>query len=76
MQTQITVKEVDETTFQELKAYAVGHKMKVGSALTMAMHNWLTQMNQPKGKLSEVKTFKGGVKTKYLSEQIDEILYS
>lgn len=76
MGTQITVKDVDEKTFHELKAFAVQHKMAVGSALSMAMHQWLVQLKKPKAKLSNVKPFKGGKETKWLSEKVDEVLYT
>ena len=74
-ETQISVKDVDEETFQELKAEAAKRKMKVGTALTLAIHTWLTKTNKPKEKLLDFKPFKGGLGTERLSEQVDEILY-
>jgi len=76
MGVQITVKDVDEPTFHELKAYAVKHKMTVGTALTMAMHTLMTSLKKRKGKLSDVESFVGGAGTERLSEQMDEVLYA
>ena len=76
MGTQITVKDVDEKTFHELKAFAVQHKMTVGSALSIAVHQWLVQTKKPKVKLSSIKPFKGGKETRRLSEEVDEVLYT
>lgn len=76
MGVQITVKDVNEETFHELKAYAVKNKMTVGTALTMAMHTLMTSLKKRKGKLSDVKPFVGGAGTERLSEQMDEVLYA
>ena len=76
MATQITVKDVDEKTFRELKAAAVKARMAVGRALTMAMHTWLTELEKPKKKLTDFEPVRGGPGTEKLSEQIDEILYA
>lgn len=76
METQITVKDVDETTFHELKAYAVKHKLTVGRTLSLAIHSWLRQEKKPKLKLSDIKPFKGGKGSERYSEQVDEVLYS
>ena len=75
MGTQITVKDVDGKTFQELKAAAARAKLTVGRALTMAIHLWLSETERPKKRLSDFKPIKGGPGTERLSEQIDEILY-
>jgi len=75
MKTQITVKEVDETTFQELKSEAIIRKITVGTALTLAIENWLSSLKKTKGKLSELKPRNWGPGTEYTSEQADEILY-
>ena len=76
MNIQITVKNVDEQTFQELKATAIKQKMTLDNALNIAMHSWLTQNRKPKLNLSQWKTFNGGKGTEHLSEQIDDILYA
>ena len=74
--TQITVKEVNEKAFQELKATAVRNKMTIGTALTLAIEQWVSSLKKTKiGKLSELKPRNWGKGTEYSSEQIDEILY-
>ena len=74
--TQITVKEVDEKTFQELKAAAVKSKMTIGTALTLAIEQWVSSLRKTRlSKLSELKPRKWGNGTERLSEEVDEILY-
>ena len=72
---QISVKDVDEETFQELKAAAAKRKMKVGTALTLAMHEWVSSHRKPLLPLSSWKTIKSGKGNERISEQVDEILY-
>ncbi|HLC86468.1 MAG TPA: hypothetical protein VJG30_04240 [Candidatus Nanoarchaeia archaeon] len=73
--TQITVKEVEEKTFQELKAEAVRRKLTVGTALTLAIENWLSSLKKPKESLLKWKPTNWGPGTERLSEQVDEVLY-
>ncbi len=73
--TQITVKEVNEEIFRELKAAAVRNKMTVGATLSLAIETWLSQLKKKKGNLSELKSINWGPGTEHLSEQIDEIIY-
>ena len=74
MKTQITVKEVDEKTFHELKAEAARRKMNVGTALTLAIHYWLSS-KKPKKDFVDWKPTSWGAGTERLSEQIDEVIY-
>ncbi|MBI2671304.1 hypothetical protein HYX16_00030 [Candidatus Woesearchaeota archaeon] len=71
----ITVKEVDERAFNELKAEAVKRKINVGIALTWAIENWLSSLKKTKKSLLEWKPTNYGPGTEHLSEQIDEVLY-
>ncbi len=73
---QITVKDVDEKTFHELKSYAIQNKMTVGRAMTLAMHTLVMRRHRSRGKLLQVKPFDGGPGTEHLSERVDEVLYS
>jgi len=73
--TQITVKEVDEKAFQNLKAEAAKRKMTVGTALTWAIENWLSSLEPIRGRLSDLKPRDWGPGTERVSEEIDEILY-
>ena len=72
---QVTIKNVDEQAFSELKAEAARIKLPVGRAISLAIENWLSQSKKPILQLSRWKTVKGGPKTKRLSEQVDSILY-
>ena len=72
---QVTIKNVDEHAFSELKAEAAKKKLPVGRALSLAIETWLSESKKPKLFLSKWKTTKGGVKTRFLSEQVDSILY-
>ena len=75
MKTQITVKEVEKETFQELKAEAIKRRLSVGTALTIAINSWLSSINKPKESLMKWKSSNWGSGTEKTSEQIDEILY-
>ncbi|MBI3052157.1 hypothetical protein HYY74_06935 [Candidatus Woesearchaeota archaeon] len=72
---QVTIKNVDEDAFSELKAEAARWKMPVGAALSLAIERWLAESRKPRLKLSNWKTEKGNGKTTFYSEQVDEILY-
>ena len=72
---QITVKDVDENIFRELKAQAAQEGISVGKALSFAVKVWLSELQKPRLSLSSWKTFKGGKDTRYLSEQVDDIVY-
>ncbi|MBI4450810.1 hypothetical protein HY642_02440 [Candidatus Woesearchaeota archaeon] len=72
---QITVKAVDGSAFQELKAAAARRKMTVGAALSVAIEHWLSSMRKTKGKLSDLPPAKWGRGTERTSDRIDEILY-
>ena len=72
---QVTIKNVDEDSFSELKAEAARKKLPVGVALSLAIEKWLSESKMPRLALSEWKTVKGGAKTRLLSEQVDLVLY-
>lgn len=72
---QVTIKNVDEEAFSELKAEAARKKLPVGIALSLAIEKWLSESKKPKLQLANWDTIKGGAKTRLLSEQIDSILY-
>ena len=73
--TQITVKEVDEGSFKELKAFATKGKITVGAALTLAIEELLSQTNKKKKDLSQLNPTNWGLGTENLSEQINESSY-
>ena len=72
---QVTIKNLDEDSFSELKAEAARKKLPVGIALSLAIEKWLSESKKPKLQLADWKTIKGGSRTKLLSEQVDSILY-
>ena len=73
--TQITVKEIDEGAFKELKVEAIRRKMTVGTALTLAINNWLSSLKKTRKSLLEWKPTDWGSGTERLSEEVDEIIY-
>ena len=72
---QVTIKNVDENVFSELKAEAARKKLPVGIALSLAIERWLSESKKPQLPLAKWKTIEGGDKTRLLSEQVDSILY-
>ena len=72
---QVTIKNVDEGAFSELKAEAARKKLPVGIALSLAIEKWLSESRKPKLSLVNWETIKGGAKTRLISEQVDLILY-
>ena len=72
---QVTIKNVDEHAFSELKAEAAKKKLPVGRAVSLAIENWLSESKKPRLLLAKWKTIKGGANTRLLSEQVDSILY-
>ncbi len=72
---QVTIKNVDEDAFSELKAEAARAKLSVGVAISLAIEKWLSESKKPRLSLADWKTIRGGAKTKLLSEQADSIIY-
>ena len=75
MKTQITVKEIDEDSFKELKAFAAKGKITIGAALTLAIKKLLSQTRKKRKDLAELAPINWGPGTEHLSEQIDEVIY-
>ncbi len=73
---QLTVKEVDKRVFREFKAEAVKEGLKIGSALNLAMAEWLEKTEKkPKLSLKDLKPTNWGKGTERTSIEADEILY-
>ena len=72
---QVTIKNVDEHAFSELKAEAAKKRLPVGRAVSLAIENWLSESKKPRLSLTKWKTIKGGANTRLLSDQVDSILY-
>jgi len=72
----ITIRNLQESTFRKLKAKAAEEDMKIGDALTQAIELWVkTQSKRPKGKFTDIPTFNWGKGTEHSSTEIDKILY-
>ena len=76
MSIQITVKEVNEQAFRKLKSFAVQRKMNVGTALSLAIESWLSNMKTKHDTLSQLRPINWGKGTEHLSEEADSVLYS
>ena len=71
----ICVRDVDEATYRRFKAISHERGMNLGTALTMALHQW-TEIQQPKKRFLEFKPAKGwGKGTERTSTEVDKILY-
>jgi len=72
----LTIRSLNESVFRKFKARAVEEGMKLGEALTQAMHIWIKQStNKPEGSLLDLETFDWGKGTEKISAKIDEIMY-
>ena len=57
------------------KAEAIKRKINVGTALTLAIENWLSSLKKTKKSLLDWKPTNYGSGTEKLSEEVDEVLY-
>ena len=74
MGTQITIRDVDRKVFREFKADATKRGLKLGSALTLAMEKFRTEIRGKKPVFTTLKPVSWGKGTERVSEQVDEIL--
>ena len=72
---QLTIKNVEESTFREFKAAAVKKGIKLGTAITLAMEKFKDELVGKKKNFTDLKPLKWGVGTEYVSEETDKILY-
>lgn len=75
MGTQITVRDVDEDIFREFKAEAIRHGLTLGSALTLAMKKFRSELLKKKLKFTSLQPVAWGKGTEKVSEEVDKILY-
>ena len=73
--TTVTIRDVDPEIFRKFKIGALERKMKLGSAVTLAMMKFLTELAPRKQKFTNIKPVHWGKGTEHVSEQVDEILY-
>lgn len=71
----ITVRNVDETLFQEFKVEAVKEGIPIGKALNMAMIQWISKHKHPKKSLLNYKPTNWGKGTEDTSKEINNVLY-
>lgn len=71
---QLSVRDVDESTFKKFKAWAAEEGMPIGKALTMAMDQ-IISWRDPKIKLMDIKPINLGKRARNLSEEVDKVLY-
>ena len=72
---QITIKNIDESTFREFKAAAVKKGVTLGTALTLAMEKFKNELLKKRDKFTTLKPVSWGPENKYVSEEVDKILY-
>ena len=73
--TQVTVRDVDSDVFREFKAVAVKRGMKLGTALTIAMEKFKSELGTKKQRFTALQPVSWGKGTEHTSEQVDDILY-
>lgn len=71
---QLCVRDVDQKIFREFKARVVKEGLTVGSALTLAMKQWVEEESERKSFL-ELKPVDWGAGTEKSSKEIDGLLY-
>jgi len=71
---QLSVRDVDESTFRKFKAWAAEEDIPVGKALNLAM-TLCMQKGRKKAKLTDFKPMSFGKGTEKLSEEIDKVVY-
>ncbi|MBI2583150.1 MAG: hypothetical protein HYW25_00650 [Candidatus Aenigmarchaeota archaeon] len=72
---QLSVRNVAKKTFKEFKARTVEEGVPVGTALTLAMEEWLERRNTKRKKYLELKPWDWGTGTERTSKDIDKIVY-
>ena len=75
MATQITVRDVDDNVFREFKAQAIHHGLTLGTALTIAMEKYQSELGGKRKKLLSWKPISWGKESTHVSEEVDSILY-
>lgn len=75
MKAQVTIRDVDQKVFQEFKADAVKRGLKLGTAITLAMEKFRTELRERKVKFTSLEPISWGKGTEKVSEEVDKILY-
>lgn len=73
------IRGIDEETYRKFRERALGERLKVGRALTLAMKEWIKKERKKETidprNLLKIKPFDWGKGTERASKEIDEILY-
>ena len=74
----VTIRNLDEKAFRQLKARAALEGITIGTAVTQAIGFWLEERKDRKGNASllDMKPEHFGKKNAHLSEEIDKCLYA
>ena len=72
---QITIRDVNPEVFKEFKAEAVQKGIKLGTAITLAMEKFHSEMKQKRPKFTNLKPVDWGKGTKHVSQEVDAIFY-
>lgn len=73
---QVSIKNIEETTFREFKAESIREGLTMGNALTLAMKVWIEmKKTKPRKSILDFKPKNWGKGTERLSENIDSVLY-
>lgn len=76
MNVQITVRDVNQEAFREFKGEAIKHGLTVGTALTLAMQKFRSELTKKRPKFTSLaRPVHWGKGTEHLSEEVDSILY-
>ncbi len=76
MGVQITIRDVDPSVFKEFKAEAIRKGLTLGTAVTLAMMKFRSELGKNRPKFTSlVKPVHWGKGTEHLSEEVDAILY-
>ncbi|GEM_PF-1348360 len=75
METQITVRDVNNEVFRTFKASAIKKGLNIGAALTLAMEHFTEELKEKQLKFSKHKPVSWGKGTEKTSEEVDTILF-
>ena len=73
----ITIRNINDATYRQLKAKAALEGVTIGTAITQAIEFWISALGstKKKGSIMDLKPVSMGKENEHLSEDIDKILY-
>lgn len=76
MGVQITIRDVNPQVFKEFKADAIRKGLTLGTAVTLAMEKFRSELTKKRPLFTALVTpFHGGKGTERVSEEVDSIMY-